>query len=1036
MKKNSSSLICVLVLSFALSCFGQNHSLPTADMKSVVRTETQTLAFGQTIERDIAGGERHSYKINLSANQFVKIEAEQKNCDVMLTLQSPENVNVFEYKDDNYQNGAEVQTAAVTAAGEYELKIISFEEPEQKGKYTLKFSELRSATDKETSQTSGFQIINRLSKIQAGTATTGEIKQIIADYRTALEKFRFAENRQYESLSLSCIGAFYSRLGDWKKAVEMQKQALEIHRRFGRESDTALVLSNLGTNYLRNDEPQKALETLYEAVAVSVKREDVFNESRALRFIGNVYEETGDVTRALTYYAQAAEKAQAISEPQFAATALYDLGEATLSLGDHQKALEHFQKSIEIARRLKNKRLEAAALGSLGQIHFALGNEAKSAELLTDALAVNRSLADKIGEAATLKRMGKIRLALGKTDEAVELLAQAETIYRLVEGSQNLAETLLLLAKAESKKGNLDAAQTKTEEAITLMEKIRSRVEIAGLRDSFSSNLRNYYAFYIEIMMARHKLAPDKNYAALALQANERARARGLLNLLAESNADIRQGADEKLIQKETTLKNLLAARLENLTKVLNGKTKIETTEKLKNEVEQIRAEYEQTQTQIRSASPRYAALTQPKTLDLREIQTQVLDDDSVLLEYALGETRSYLWIVTKNDFQTIELPAKAEIEKTARRFYEFLTARNQQIKFETPNEREDRIFLADSDSQKFSGELSSLILAPAAAFLPNKRLLIVADGALQYVPFSSLESLESPGSRKGKKLKPKAENRYLIETNEIVNLPSVSVLAVLRNETKNRKMPAKTLAVLADPVFDEADERLRTSAAKNKSKPEFVAVSKKETRGISDFATRNGLDLPRLPFTRREADSIAALVSSSQHKKFFDFAANRQAAMSSELADYRFVHFATHGFINNENPELSGIVLSLFDENGREQDGFLRVGDVYNLKLPVEAVVLSGCKTGLGKEISGEGLIGLTRGFMYAGAKRVAVSLWDVNDEATAELMGKFYKGMLDGEKLSPAAALRKAQIEMIKDKRWRNPYFWSVFILQGEPR
>ena len=170
--------------------------------------------------------------------------------------------------------------------------------------------------------------------------------------------------------------------------------------------------------------------------------------------------------------------------------------------------------------------------------------------------------------------------------------------------------------------------------------------------------------------------------------------------------------------------------------------------------------------------------------------------------------------------------------------------------------------------------------------------------------------------------------------------------------------------------------------------------------------------------------------------EKMLDFAANRNSAMSPELSNYRYVHFATHGFINNENPELSGIVFSMIDENGKEQGGFLRVNDIFNLKLPAEMIVLSGCRTGLGKEIKGEGLVGMTRGFMYAGAKRVVVSLWDVNDEGTSELMANFYREMFGGKKLSPASALRQAQIFMLKDKRWQNPYFWATFTLQGEPK
>jgi CHAT domain-containing protein len=571
---------------------------------------------------------------------------------------------------------------------------------------------------------------------------------------------------------------------------------------------------------------------------------------------------------------------------------------------------------------------------------------------------------------------------------------------------------------------------------------IRSRVQTAELRDSFSANLQNFYASYVEILMQRHQLEPNKNYAALALAANERAKARGLLNLLAESNSDVRQGIDEKLLAKETELKNLLSARLENLTKVLSGKSKTEDTQKLKNEIEQIRAEYEQIQTNIRASSPRYSALTQPKTLSVEEIRTQVLDADSVLLEYALGETKSFLWVVTKDDFQTIQLPARSEIEKTARQFYDSLTARTRQIKFETATEREDRIFRADSNLQKFSGELSRMILSPAAPYLSNKRLLVVTDGALQYIPFAALNiSSFEDGNRKPQIANRKSADRFLVETNEIVNLPSASALSILRRETRERPLAPKTLAILADPIFDKEDERFKTLAGKNKSKPEnktdFVAVAKNRTRGADDeFITRDGLELPRLPFTRREAEMISSFVPAGQKEKLLDFEANRRAAMSSGLSDYRYVHFATHGFINNENPELSGIVLSLFDETGKDQDGFLRVGDIYNLKLPAELVVLSGCKTGLGKEIKGEGLVGMTRGFMYAGAKRVAVSLWNVNDEATAELMAQFYCEMLDGKKLSPAAALREAQIKMIKDNRWQNPHFWASFILQGEPK
>lgn len=1030
MKGRGLIYVCSLVLLFVISCLGQVHHLPASEVKA----EIQTLEFGQTVERDVATGDRHIYKIKLSQNQFIKIQALQTGCDIMLALQSPENVNIFEYKDDNYQNGSETQTAAVARAGDYELRIVSFDDPNQKGRYSLKVSELRAATTKELKQTSGFQILNKLSKIEPGALTSEQIRHVIEQFDSALEEFRFAENRQYEALTLSSIGSFYTRLGNWSKAAELQRQAREINRSIGGKSDTSVLLTNLGNTYFHNNEPHKALEVLYESVALAIKSDDIFNESRALSLIGNVYEEIGDTNRALTYYEQALEKAQSISQDNFAAVALNNLGKVNLTLGENEKAADNFQKSIELARRKKNKRVEAAGLSNLGQTFFKLGNETKATECLTEGLRINRTLDDKVGEAAVLRTMGKISLALGKTDEAIEMLNQAQTLERTVENPRYLAETLLLLAKATVKKENLDIAQAKMEEAIGLIEKVRLQMQTSELRDSFSANLQNFYSFYIELLMARHKLEPNKNFATVALQANESAHARGLLNLLAESNTDIRQGIDEKLVQKETELRNLLSARLENLTKVLNGKAKGETGQKLKAELEQIRSAYDQIQAQIRTASPRYAALTQPKTLSVKEIQAEVLDADSVMLEYALGETKSFLWVVSKNEFRSFELPAAKVIEGTARQFYEALTARNKQVKFETAAERDERIFRADSDLNKFSGELGRMILTPAAPFIANKRLLIVADGALQYVPFAAL----SPGGRESKNQASKIKNKFLIETNEVISSPSASALAVLRKETIGRVPAPKTLAVMADPVFDKEDARFQIVANRNKPKQEdkieLIAVTKKRTRAAGD--SRDGLDLARLPFTRLEADLITSVVPEGQKEKWLDFAANRQSATSPQLANYRFVHFATHGFINDQNPELSGLVFSTIDENGKEQDGFLRVGDIYNLRLPAEMVVLSGCRTGLGKDIKGEGLVGMTRAFMYAGAKRVTVSLWDINDEATSELMSHFYREIFAGQKRSPASALREAQNTMINDKRWSNPYFWATFVLQGESR
>jgi len=277
-----------------------------------------------------------------------------------------------------------------------------------------------------------------------------------------------------------------------------------------------------------------------------------------------------------------------------------------------------------------------------------------------------------------------------------------------------------------------------------------------------------------------------------------------------------------------------------------------------------------------------------------------------------------------------------------------------------------------------------------------------------------------------------------LIADHEIVSLPSASSLAALRRELAGRAPAPKTVAVIADPVFEESDERIKKNGG-NVSTPNDKQA---ERGGAGQEVFRSALEvsaadaqqrLQRLIFSRREADEITALTRAGMSFKALDFKANRATALGPDLSSYRIIHFATHGLLNSLHPELSGVVLSLVDEDGRAQDGFLRLHDIYNMKLGADLVVLSACKTGLGKDIKGEGLVGLTRGFLYAGAPRVVASLWKVDDRATAELMKLFYQRMLrDG--LRPAAALRRAQIDIQKQPRWAAPYYWAGFTLQGE--
>jgi CHAT domain-containing protein len=444
----------------------------------------------------------------------------------------------------------------------------------------------------------------------------------------------------------------------------------------------------------------------------------------------------------------------------------------------------------------------------------------------------------------------------------------------------------------------------------------------------------------------------------------------------------------------------------------------------LETELSDLEAQYQQVQKVIRERYPAYQQMMQPDVVTLSEIQKKVLgDNQSLLLEYALGDERSYLWVVSGDGFQSYELPGRNKIEDAARKLYSSLTA-FQPKPDETFDLRQERTRRADEMLPNEIAQLSKFVLAPVANRLGKKRLIIVADGALQYIPF---QVLTLPGAGQETSVP-------LIVDHEIVNEPSASTLALLLGDSTERTQSAGTVAIFADPVFEADDVRLAarnpTAQPRHQVAPETDEIAR-VFRDVGQSIDNRGI--PRLLASRQEAEAIMAVVPWRTAFKALDFDASRATLSTPSFGQYRILHFATHTMIDSEHPELSGIVLSLVDPQGRRLDGFLGMSDIYDLKLASNLVVLSACSTALGKEVKGEGLIGLTRGFLYAGASGVTASLWKVDDEATAELMGHCYGGLFQ-RGLTPAAALREAQLAMWNQKRWRAPYYWAAFVIQGK--
>ncbi|MEG3860510.1 tetratricopeptide repeat protein, partial [Microcoleus sp. herbarium12] len=837
----------------------------------------------------------------------------------------------------------------------------------------------------------------------------GEKQKALEYYNQSLPLSRAVGSRDGEATTLNNIGIVYSELGEKQKALEYFSQSLPLSRAVGDRAKEALTLNNIGTVYSALGEKQKALEYYSQSLPLFRAVGDRRGEALTLNNIGGLYDNLGEKQKALEYYSQSLPLSRAVGDRSIEATTLNNIGNVYSVLGEKQKALEYYSQSLPLTRAVGDRTIEATTLNNIGLVYDNLGEKQKALEYYSQSLPLSRAVGARSIEAATLNNIGLVYDNLGEKQKALEYFSQSLPLSRAVGDRSQEAVTLYNMAFAKRDRGNLTEALTDIEASIKIIENLRTKVASPELRTSYFATVQNYYQFYIDLLMQLHKTQPKSGYDTKAFEASERSRARSLLELLLESNADIRQGIAPELLERERNLQQQLDAIEKRRIEVLS---RPDRTPAQKTELEQQRqtliAQYQDIQTQIRTTSPRYAAITQPQPLTLAQIQQQILDENTILLQYSLGQDRSYLWAVTKTSISTYELPKTADIEKAARNFRDAVT---NPLHRNIPNK------VAESNNP-----LSQIILQPVAAQLAHKRLVIVGDGILNYLPFAAL-SLPGNSGKNG--------NPPLIVDHEIVQLPSASTLGILRQNYNDRQPPNRTLAILADPVFSADDERLKTpTTTTNREAIESVNL------GLSRSSRDNDIQWSRLKFTRQEADRIIKmLVTANSSTPSFDFEASRATATNPNLSQYKIVHFATHGLANSVHPELSGIILSLVDKNGKPLNGFLRLTDIFNLKLAADLVVLSACQTGLGQNVQGEGIVGLTRGFMYAGAKRVVVSLWSVDDEGTATFMESFYQGMLQ-KGLTPAAALRAAQLEMLQQEQWHSPYYWAAFTLQGEWR
>jgi Uncharacterized protein conserved in bacteria len=1058
--------------------------------------DSRLLEFGTTLRVSLAGGESHSYRIHAPAGHYLRVLVEQQGIDVELTLLSANGDALFKIDNANGTRGAEFVSLLANAKEVFRILVKAREPKPKPSTYTIRIAEQRGATAEDARRIraeralaegealradgtlssyhqaivkfdEAYQLWRGFDDVGAATALLDmgkvhyfslNMEEAIRKYAEALRLFEAARLPIEEAVAHLYIGMAKLAQGENTEAFKYYERALELFNAEDDERYISFALNEMGRAYYLRGDVNTALEYYGRALPIRHALNDRKGESFTLVSMGRVYSNGfDDDAQALELYRQALKLQKEINNRRLMAQTLGDIGRLYYKAGDYTSALGYYNEALRAAEN-GDQSVKAEILMYIGLVYSAWGRHSEAVEqYFNEALRLQEGR-DPIGRARTMHHMGRAYAALGSETKALDYLNGALEVWQKVLHRTAEADTRYNIALVESQRGRFAEACEQIKAALPVVETLRTGIINRAFRTHYFALVQNYYELYIDALMHLYSQTNDKQLEALALSVSESKRARALLDVLIESKADLRQTVpDAELLNREAAIQQELSAQS------LRQITGEHSTDEQVKRLESLIAEFYEVDAEIRRKNPRYAALTRPSTPSIEQIQRQLLARDQMLLEYSLGDERSYLWAVTTTNVKSYVLPGRAEIEAAAARLTKSITARNVVIKSETEEGRKLRLEQADAEYRPTAASLSRMLgLDRAITDSGIKRLLIVSDGELQYLPFAALLVPVRAEMKQDSSL----PTRYLLEhSDNLVPLlayyeteepPSMSVVAELGREPPDtRKLtPSKTIAVIADPVFSTNDTRCckplreKTTSKKKTHRqllPKPVGLTLNPGKGNQTTARRTGITdaqglIVRLGFTRLEAEEILALFPPAEQFRAIGFDANlRLLADGSKLSPYRVLHFATHGLLDSEHPELSGILLSLVDEQGREQNGLLQMHQIYNMRLPAEMVVLSACQTGISKKMKGEGLNSISRGFMYAGAKRVVASLWKVNDASTSQLMKYFYQNLRlsegqDFSQVRPATALRAAQLEMMKQRIWRQPYFWAAFIVQGK--
>lgn len=962
----------ILLVSFKIEAF-QLDLMP--------QDEITTLKVNEKIQRKMQRNETHKYSFWGESANCLNLEVIQQGTDVTITLLAPNNTEINFIDRSNTLIGRERMTYVLPESGNYQIVLKTTSFVEVKNGYTIELKPFTVPNERDYKQIKAEKTVSEAEKLR--TESKFELRQI------SIQKFN-------ESIEL------------WKELND--------------EYEILVANYGLGWVYILQEENELAALSFGRAIKLARKNNETFMLGHSLRSFANAEINLGEMENAIISLEEAISIFSTLDLPRYIGICLATLGNAQYLLEDIQNAEVTFNKSLVYRQKAKNFSGEIVDLVALARLYLFKKNPQLALTTIEKAKErLNDTKEDITKRPEIILQEGWIQIDIGNFDVAEEKFSLARRIYESTGSRSGQAMSLCGLSVANQRKGKYKEALPYIEESVKLVENLLTQINNNKFRLTFSSSVQFYYEVYINLLMKLHEIFPKEGYDKKALEISERARARNLLDLVNQSMnfnpANLPLEKKNKIILLQRKYLNLLK-EFNILRSQPNDSREFLTVKQNLQEVSIEKREFELTFKGLKTE----AKFEELKPLVGEEIQN-LLDDDTLLLEFGLysnkfGTGSAYLWAVSKEKIIGFTLPSESLLNETVKKTYSILTKRNSFNKNLSEEERQKQLSNSENEYQKTSEQLSEYLLKQLFEnkILSNKKkLVIVTNDILQSIPFAALPN-------------PNVKGKYLVNSFEIINLPSASILGALRSRnSKKENIENFATLVLADPVFSQNDERFTKL---NKSKVLATNNQKSELR-LTDYFGKD--ELPRLFNTRFEAETISSFLPNNEKRIELDFAANKENIIKLDLEKYQILHFATHALIDDENPELSGIIFSLVDKERKPIEGVLLSSDIYNLKLNADLVVLSGCRTGLGKPFWGEGFVGLTQNFMYAGASRLLTSLWSVDDRATAQLMSYFYKNLL-GKKLSYSKALQEAQIEMSQKSRWKSPYYWAGFTLQGE--